>query len=67
MSIVVIIFTFVTLIFLGPLLIIFGFLAWRRRSINKRDLQTIRDEIAHLRADIIDIKEQLADFIIKTN
>ena len=67
MSIVVIVFIFVTIITLGPLFIIFGFLAWRRRSISKRELQDIRSEIARIRADIMDIKEQLADFIIKTN
>jgi len=67
MPIVVIVFSFITLITLGPLFIIFGYLALRRRSINKRELQNIHNEIAMLRADIMDIKEQIADFIIKTN
>ena len=67
MPILILIFTFVTAIVLGPLIIIFGYLAWRRRTVNKKELQDIRNEIVRLRADIMDIKEQIADFIIKTN
>ncbi len=67
MSILVLVFAFVISIVLGPLIIIFSYLAWRRRTVNKRELQDIRNEIARVRADIMDIKEQIADFIIKTN
>ncbi len=67
MSILVLVFAFIVSIVLGPLVIIFSYLAWRRRTVNKRELQDIRNEIARVRADIMDIKEQIADFIIKTN
>ena len=52
---------------LGTLMIIFGYLRWRRREINKEELQALRGDIAQIRAEIEDIKEQIADFIIKTN
>jgi hypothetical protein len=67
MSIVLVIFFFVTAIVLGPLVIIFGYLYSRRRGINKRELQSFRNDIAQMRADIEEIKEQIADFIIKTH
>jgi hypothetical protein len=49
------------------LIIIFGFIHLRRRAINKRELQDIRGQISVIKADIEDIKEQIADFIIRTN
>lgn len=64
---VIIVLAFVTAIVLGPLLIIFGYLHFHRRSINKRELQDLRNSISEIRADIADIKEQIADFIIKNN
>jgi hypothetical protein len=67
MSILLSIFLFITAITLGPLIIIFTFLHFRRRAINKRELQSLRNEISQLRDDIGDIKEQIADFIIKTS
>ena len=67
MSMVAMVFTFVTAIVLGPLVIIFTFLHLRRRAVNKREVQALRDEISQLRADIEDMKEQIADFIIRTS
>jgi hypothetical protein len=57
---------FVTAITLGPLFIIFGYLHLRRRSTNKQELRMIQEDINRIRVDIEDIKEQIADFIIKT-
>ena len=67
MSMLVVIFLFVAAIVLGPLIIIFTFVHFRRRAINKQELQSIQSEIAGIRTDIEDIKEQIADFIIRTN
>lgn len=67
MNIVLVVFFFITAIVLGPLVIIFGYLHFRRRGINKRELQALRNDIAHMRADIEEIKEQIADFIIRTH
>ena len=67
MSILFMIFFFVAVIVLGPLVIIFGFLFARGRTISKRELQSLRDEMAQVRMELADIKEQIADFIIKTN
>ena len=67
MSMLVVIFLFVAAIVLGPLIIIFTFVHFRRRAISKQELQSIQSEIAGIRTDIEDIKEQIADFIIRTN
>ena len=67
MDIVFVVFFFITAIVLGPLVIIFTFLHLRRRAINKREVQALRTEISQLRADIEDMKEQIADFIIRTS
>ena len=67
MSMVAMILTFVTAIVLGPLLIIFTFVHLQRRTMNKREVQAIRDEMSRLRADIEDMKEQIADVIIRTS
>ena len=52
---------------LGPLLIIFGYLYLRRRGVNKRELRSLQNDIAHIRAEIREMREQIADFIIKTH
>ncbi len=67
MPILLMVFLFVAAIVLGPLLIIFGYLFFRRRAVNKRELQAIRNELARMRIEMEDIKEQIADFIIKSN
>jgi divalent metal cation (Fe/Co/Zn/Cd) transporter len=36
-------------------------------SVSRKDLEEIKQYIARIEADIADIKEQIADFIIKTN
>lgn len=66
LTLIVVLF-FITAIALGPLFIIFGYLHLRRRSINKRELQELRNAISQIKSDIEDIKEQIADFIIKTS
>lgn len=67
MSVMLVIFIFIVAVVLGPLVIIFTFLHFRRRAINKQGLQSIQSDIAGIRTDIEDIKEQIADFIIRTN
>ena len=67
MPVLISVFLFIATIVLGPLFIIFGFIHLRRRAINKRELQDIRGQISAIKADIEDIKEQIADFIIRTN
>ena len=67
MSVLVLVFLFVAAIVLGPLIIIFTFVHFRRRTINKQELQAIHSQISAIRVDIEDIKEQIADFIIRTN
>ena len=51
---------------LGTLIIIFGYLRSRRREVNKKELQALRSDIAQIRDEIEDMKEQIADFVIKT-
>ena len=67
MSIVLVVFFFIAVIVLGPLVIIFGFLYSKGRTVSKRELQLLRGEMAQIRAELADIKEQIADFIIRTN
>jgi len=62
-----IVFGFVASIVIIPILIIFTYLHFRRRAITNQELKTLHNEISHIRADIEDIKEQIAEFIIKTN
>jgi len=67
MEIVFTIFFFIAAIVLGPLIIIFGYLLFRNRTVSKRELRALKDELSFIRRDIEDIKEQIADFIIKTH
>jgi len=67
MGVLTLIFLFVAVIVLGPLMIIFLFVHLRRRAVNKHELQALWDEIAAMKAEIDDLKEQLADFIIRTD
>ncbi len=67
MAIVPVIFFFIAVIVLGPLVIIFGFLYSKGRTVGKRELQLLREEMAQIRAELADIKEQIADFIIRTH
>ena len=67
MAIVPMVFFFIAVIILGPLVIIFGFLYSRGRTVSKRELQLLREEMVQIKADIADIKDQIADFIIRTN
>ena len=50
-----------------PILVIFTYLHLRRRTITKHEFSILQNEISRIRTDIEDIKEQIADFIIKTN
>jgi hypothetical protein len=67
MPIILLIFLFIAVIALGPLVIIFGYLYSRRRGINRRELQALRNDMAQMKADIQEIKEHIADFIIRTH
>jgi hypothetical protein len=55
------------MVVLGPLVVIFGYLLLRRRNINKRELQNLQNDISQIKAEIGDLREQIADFIIKTH
>jgi hypothetical protein len=50
-----------------PLIIIFTFVYFNRRAVTKNELRTLQNDISLIKADIEDIKEQIAEFIIKTN
>ena len=50
-----------------PLIVIFSYLYFSRRAITKKELKTLQNDISLIKADIADIKEQIAEFIIKTN
>jgi hypothetical protein len=67
MSVALFVLSIIFMVVLGPLVVIFGYLILRRRAINKRELEDIRRRISQISADIADIREQLADFIIKTH
>ena len=67
MSVMLVVFFFIAVIVLGPLVIIFGFLYTRGRTVNKRELQSLQVEMTQIRAEIADIKDQIADFIIRTH
>lgn len=67
MSVVFTVFCFITVIVLGPIIVIFTYLHFRRRAVTKQELRIIHEEISKIRLDIADIKEQIADFIIKNN
>ena len=57
----------IAVVFLGPITIGVAASLLKRRVINKRELQALGNDIAQIKTDIGDIKEQIADFIIKTN
>jgi uncharacterized membrane protein (DUF106 family) len=58
---------FVSVIILGPIVIGVMYSLSKRRAVNKQELQALRNDIARIRVDIGEIKEQIADFIIKTH
>jgi hypothetical protein len=62
-----VIFGSITAMVLGPFVLIFAYLHFRRRAITKLELKKLHNDISLIKADIADIKEQIADFIIKTN
>ena len=57
----------ISVVVLGPIVIGVTASLLKRRAISKRELQDLRNDIAQIKADIGDIKEHTADFIIKTN
>ena len=63
----IIIFGFTSAMVIIPILVIFTYLHLRRRTITKHEFSILQNEISRIRTDIEDIKEQIADFIIKTN
>jgi len=50
-----------------PLIVIFTYLYFSRRAVTKKELKALQNDISLIKADIEDIKEQIAEFIIKTN
>ena len=68
MGIAVIVLLFVAVIFLGPMIIAgLMYLLLKRRAFNKQQLRALQNDIERIRADIEEIKVQIADFIIKTH
>ena len=67
MPIIVVVFSFIAVIVLGPTVIMTFVYLYMQRKASKQELQALRREISQVRADIDDVKEQLADFIIKTS
>jgi hypothetical protein len=55
------------IVVLGPIVSGIAYSLLKRRSVAKRELEALRSEIAQIRADMGEIKEQFADFIIKTH
>ena len=56
----------IAVIVLGPVAILVTYLLLKHRA-TKRELQALRDDVAQMKAGIDDLREQVADFIIKTN
>jgi len=50
-----------------PLVVIFTYLYFSHRAVSKKELKMLQNDISHIKSDIEDIKEQIAEFIIKTN
>ncbi|MDQ1327362.1 MAG: hypothetical protein QG641_642 [Candidatus Poribacteria bacterium] len=50
-----------------PLIVIFTYLYFSHRAVTKKELRMLQNDISLIKADIEDIKEQIAEFIIKTN
>ena len=50
-----------------PLVVIFTYLYFSRRAVTKKELKALQNDISLIKTDIEDIKEQIAEFIIKTN
>jgi len=67
MPIIVVVFSFIAAIVLAPMVIFTFVYLHMQRRVNKQELQALRGEILQVRVDIDDVKEQLADFIIKTS
>jgi uncharacterized membrane protein (DUF106 family) len=57
----------VAVVVLGPILIGVIYSLLKHRAISKQELKALQNDIAHIRVDIEEIKEQFADFIIKTH
>jgi cell division protein FtsL len=63
----IIIFGSITFMTVAPIAIIFGYLHFKGRAVSKQELRMLQNDISKIKSDIEDIKEQIADFIIKTN
>ncbi len=55
------------IVILGPIITGVTYSLLKRRAISRQELQTLQDNIAQIKSDIADIKEQFADFIIGTH
>jgi len=59
-------FSIITIV-LGPIIIGVTYSLLKHRTVNKQELRELQDNIGQIRADIEEIKEQIADYIIKTS
>lgn len=59
----------IAIVVLGPILIgvTYSLSKHKHRGASRQELQAIQDDIAQIKADVADMKEQFADFIIKTH
>lgn len=57
----------VTVVVLGPIAIGVIYSLLKRRAISRQELRALQDDISRIKADIEQIKEQFADFIIRTH
>jgi uncharacterized membrane protein (DUF106 family) len=57
----------VSVVVLGPIVIGVIYSLLKRRAISNQELKTLQNDIAQIKADITEIKEHIADFIIKTH
>ncbi len=65
-SVALFVLSIVFIVVLGPIITGVAYSLLKRRAISRQELQALQSTIAQIKSDIADIKEQFADFIIKT-
>ena len=66
-SVVFFVLSLITVVVLGPIILGIIHSLLKRRAISMQELKALQSDIAQIKADIMEIKEQFADFIIKTH
>lgn len=66
-SVVFFVLSIIAIVVLGPIVSGIAYSLLKRRAITKRELEALRKDIAQIKVDMGEIKEQFADFIIKTH